>query len=122
MSFVPTEVISKLGTLSQAEADNLPFGAVKIDDKGVVQIYNTWESDMAAVRKEDAIGQNFFKDVAPCTNNRMVFGAFEEGVRRGELDSEFPYTFTYRMEPTDVEIHMLRDPASASNWFFVTTA
>ena len=122
MSFVPKDVISKLATLTQNDADDLPFGVVKVNDAGVISIYNKWESEMAGVPKDQAVGQNFFKDVAPCTNNRLVFGRFKKGVDKNELDSVVPYTFTYRMNPTNVDLHLYRDNSSKTNWVFVKTA
>ena len=121
MSFVPQEVMNKLGSLSQMEADALPFGVIKVENDGTVAIYNKWESDMAGVSKDQAVGQNFFKEVAPCTNNRLVFGRFRKGIEKGELDSVVPYTFTYRMNPTNVDLHLYHDPGSKTNWVFVKT-
>ena len=122
MSFVPQEILNKLANLNQSEADALPFGVVKVDNEGQVSIYNKWESDMAGVARDQAIGQNFFKEVAPCTNNRLVFGKFKKGVEKGKLDSVVPYTFTYRMNPTNVDLHLYHDSSSKSNWVFVRTA
>jgi photoactive yellow protein len=64
------------------------------------------------------MGKNFFTQVAPCTNNRLFFGRFKDGVSAGELDTEFNYTFTYKMKPTNVVIRLLRD-GSSTNWVFV---
>ena len=55
-----------------------------------------------------AEGRNFFTQVAPCTNNRLMFGKFKDGVSKGELDSEFNYTITYKMKPTNVQIRLYR--------------
>jgi len=73
---------------------------------------------MAGVPVPSAMGKNFFTQVAPCTNNRLFFGRFKDGVSAGELDTEFNYTFTYKMKPTNVVIRLLRD-GSSTNWVFV---
>ena len=122
MSFVPEDVISRLGSLKSADADRLAFGVVQVDNDGIVTMYNKWESEMSGVPHDEAIGQNFFKHVAPCTNNRLVFGKFKKGVERGRLDSVVPYTFTYRMNPTNVDLHLYHDTDSKTNWIFVRTA
>lgn len=67
-----------------------------------------------------AQGKNFFTEVAPCTNNRLFFGRFKQGVAKGVLDVEFDYTFTYKMRPTNVTIRLYRDGALRKNWVFVT--
>jgi photoactive yellow protein len=120
MSFVEAGLITKLPSLSSPEADGIAYGVVKVDDAGVVQIYNKWEAEMAGVAPTAALGKNFFTQIAPCTNNRLVFGRFKEGVAKGELDAEFNYTFTYKLKPTNVTIRLFRDPVSKTNWLFVT--
>jgi photoactive yellow protein len=118
-SFVPDSVLQKLATLHRTEADTLDFGIVKVDDAGVIQLYNKYESELAGVSPNDAVGKNFFTQVAPCTNNRLFFGRFKDGVTANSLNVALPYTFTYKMRPTNVQIHMYRDGATKSNWVFV---
>lgn len=119
MSFVPSEFLSRLPDVDRSTADAQPFGVVQVDDAGTIKLYNRWESEMAAVAVSAAEGRNFFTQVAPCTNNRLMFGKFKDGVAKGELDSEFNYTFTYKMKPTNVQIRMFRHAPSATNWLFV---
>lgn len=118
MSFVDSSTLTTLPALDQHQADALDFGVVKVDDDGNVLLYNKWESDMAGVPVASAMGKNFFTQVAPCTNNRLFFGRFKDGVSAGQLDTEFNYTFTYKMKPTNVVIRLLRD-GSSTNWVFV---
>ena len=119
MSFVPQTLLQILPTLSRDLADAQPFGVVRVDDAGVVQLYNRWESALAGVAPADAEGRNFFTQVAPCTNNRLVYGKFQDGLRSGRLDTEFHYTFTYKMKPTNVAIRLYRDVPTSTNWIFV---
>lgn len=119
MSFIPSTFFSQLPNVSRQSADDQPFGIVQVDDSGVIQLYNKWESEMAAVPVSAAEGKNFFTQVAPCTNNRLVFGKFKDGVAKGELDSEFNYTFTYKMKPTNVQIRLVRHATSRTNWVLV---
>ena len=118
MSFVDSSTLTTLPSLDQSQADALDFGIVKVDDEGNVLLYNQWESDMAGVPVASAMGKNFFTQVAPCTNNRLFFGRFKDGVSAGDLDTEFNYTVTYKMKPTTVVVRLLRDGSSA-NWVFV---
>jgi photoactive yellow protein len=119
MSFVKPQFISQIPSIDRNAADSQPYGVVQVDDHGVIKLYNKWESEMAGVPVSTAEGSNFFTQVAPCTNNRLVFGKFKDGVARNELDTEFNYTFTYKMKPTNVSIRMVRHAQSASNWVFV---
>lgn len=119
MSFVSSQFISQIPSVDRGTADAQPFGVVQVDDSGVIKMYNKWESEMAGVPPTTAEGRNFFTQVAACTNNRLVFGKFKDGVARGELDAEFGYTFTYKMKPTNVQIRLYRHAPSATNWVFV---
>ncbi|HJL43122.1 MAG TPA: hypothetical protein RMG48_17585 [Myxococcales bacterium LLY-WYZ-16_1] len=122
MSVISEEMKGQLPSLSEAVADGQDYGIVKVDDEGVIQMYNKWESEMADVPKDQAVGKNFFTQVAPCTNNRLVFGKFKKGVEAGSMDHSFKYTFTYRMKPTNVKIQLYRHEPSKSNWVFVAKA
>lgn len=119
MSFVDEQTLDRIPEMDPEELDELNFGAVKVDDEGIVQEYNQYESEMAGVDPSDAKGNNFFTEVAPCTNNKLFYGQFQEGVEAGELDEEMDYTFTYKMDPTNVKIRLYHDQSSSTNWVFV---
>jgi photoactive yellow protein len=107
--------------LRHADEDTLnaaPFGIIKIDDEGVVQFYNRYESNLSGVPPEEARDTNFFTELAPCSNNPLFWGRFKEGVGQGELDEYFTYTFTYKMRPTLVDVRLYRDEAG-NNWIMI---
>ncbi|HMV41145.1 MAG TPA: photoactive yellow protein [Leptospiraceae bacterium] len=112
-------ILYNLGYLSRDQADAANFGIIKVDDQGQILLYNRYESELAGVPVHNAEGKNFFTQVAICTNNRLFFGKFKDGVSSGHLDISFNYVFTYKMKPTNVVIQLYRDQASATNWIFV---
>ncbi|PEN14582.1 phosphonate transporter [Longibacter salinarum] len=118
LHFEDDQLGEKLRHQDKDTLDQTDFGVIKVDDEGIVEFFNQWESDLSGVKKEEAEGRNFFTQVAPCTNNRLFRGRFKKGVRRGELDESFTYTYTYKMRPTLVEVHMYRDEES-NNWIIV---
>lgn len=108
-------------TLQRASKEQLhgaPFGILQVDDDGTVEFYNQYETDVVEVDLEVAEGDNFFTEVAPCTNNRLFRGRFDEGVQEGELNELFTYTFTYKVRPTLVDVHLYRDEAD-QNWIAI---
>lgn len=117
--FIDPNILGKLGTLTQTEADAASYGIVKVDASGKILLYNKYESELANVPIQTAVGKNFFTEVAICTNNRIFYGRFKEGMINGDLDIAFNYVFTYKMKPTNVVIHLYLDKASDTNWIFV---
>ena len=117
--FATPDTLARLPKLARRDLDALPFGCVRVGDDGRVLSYNKWESELAGVPQEDAIGRNFFRELAPCTNNRLVFGRFKDGIKDGELDVIVTYSFTYKMRPTLVDVHLYRDTETQSNWVLV---
>ena len=103
---------------STDELNKAPFGIIKIDDEGTVQFYNRYESNLSGVDPEEALGTNFFTELAPCSNNPLFLGRFKDGVQEGELDEYFTYTFTYKMRPTLVDVRLYRDQAG-NNWILI---
>jgi photoactive yellow protein len=116
-SFVPAGDLLSLNTMSLGQTDSLPYGAVKIDDRGIIKVYNRYESELGGIAPSDAIGKNFFTDIAPCTNNKVFRGCFTKGVEQGTADCLFSYTFTYKMRPTEVKVHLHR--SSGINWMLI---
>ena len=117
-SFDDEELGEALSTLSEEALDDAPFGIVQVDDDGVVQFYNQYEARLAEVDPEDAVGRNFFTQLAPCSSNRLFHGRFKKGMRKGMLDERFSYTFTYKMSPTLVQVRMYRDQQN-QNWLMI---
>lgn len=119
-TFVPQKLIDNLDVLTASQADKIPFGVVKLDDQGNIEIYNKYNYDeFADFGNMNVIGKNYFTDVAPCANNFIFSGRFKRGVQSGSLDHEFEYCFTYKLMPTDVRVRLYRDKDSGSNWIFV---
>ena len=57
--------------------------------------------------------------MAPCADTPTFKGAFDEGVRTGNLNVMFEYTFDYVMTPTRVKVHMKRALTGNTYWLFI---
>lgn len=111
----------EIGRLSSAEIDELPFGAIQLDEDGTVLSYNRFESQFAKRDRNDVVGRNFFRDIAPCTRVKSFFGAFQEGVRRKELDEVFDFNFKFAHGPKQVRVRMIYASSGKNTiWIFVT--
>jgi photoactive yellow protein len=96
-----------LAGLPEPEFDQLPYGVVEMDHTTAVRRYNATESRFSGLSPSRVIGRHFFREVAPCSDNRHVARRFDEE----SLDVTLAYTFSLRMRPVPVTLRMIK-PAS----------
>lgn len=114
--------LQSIDRMSEEELDGLPFGAIRLDEKGKVLSYNKTESELTGRKKERVIGRNFFTEVAPCTNVQAFAGRFREGVAKGDMHVIFPYRFDFQMAPRDVTVTLFWSDQTKCAWVFVREA
>ncbi|HEX7240584.1 MAG TPA: PAS domain-containing protein [Longimicrobiaceae bacterium] len=106
--------------LTEDELDRLPFGVIQLSTLGRVLRYNRAEAELAGMEAAGVVGRNFFTEIAPCTRVQKFYGAFLEGVARGELNELFPFEFEFRDgRRRDVVISMFYSRTSDSVWVVV---
>lgn len=115
MEFGDASIFTDLELLSAAEKDALSFGVITMNAESIVVHYNAMESKMAGLSPDRVLGLPFFTDVAPCTNNYLVAGRFEED----ELDATLDYVFTLRMKPSPVTLRLLKSAAQKHQYLLV---
>lgn len=109
----------RIDSLTEDDFDALPFGAIKLAADGRILKYNLYESRLAERDAREVIGQNFFTEVAPCTNVQEFAGRYRQGIAEGKLDTTFPYRFLFPKKVVDVEITLVLSPDGQSAWVFV---
>jgi len=109
MKFAQPDLADILIESSEADLSTAAFGLVKLADDGRILFYNQYESELAGISSEKALGKNFFSEIAPCTNNFMVATRYETAIEDGtSLDETLDYVFTYKLKPTKVRLRLLR--------------
>lgn len=119
--FVSEETLSQLDELPASELDALDAGVVQLSEAGTVEYLNEAALRLPGLQSIDdrrsVVGENFFLELAPSTNNNLFFGRFRKGQRRGAIDARFPYTFTSPNEgPETFSVHLYRAPDADSTW------
>ncbi len=109
----------RIDSLKEDDFNALPFGAIKLDTEGRILKYNLYEAKLAERDPQEVIGQNFFTEVAPCTNVQEFAGRYRTGIAEGNLNATFPYRFLFPKRAVDVEITLILNPDSKSAWVFV---
>lgn len=96
----------ELPEIDFATLDLLPYGIIVVDEQGRILFYNAREEQIAGRRREDVVGKNFFKEVAPCTQVREFYGRFEEAMRTAGLVANFNFKFPFPDRAREVEISL----------------
>lgn len=122
VKFGSDDIENALAKMGTGELDDLAFGAIQLDANGKILKYNAAEGGITGRDPKSVIGKDFFKDVAPCTDTQEFRGRFQDGVKNGNLNTMFEYTFDYEMKPTKVKVHMKKALAGESYWVFVKRA
>ena len=104
IDFNAVDVAPRLLALADDELDELPFGVIEMDLAGTVLRYNATESGYSGLPRERVVGRHFFREVAPCSNNRRVAQRYAQDV----LDETIAYTFALRMQPVPVTLRMIK--------------
>ncbi len=110
---------SGIDNLDEKTLDSLAYGAIQLDKTGKVLKYNQYESNLANRKKEDVIGKNFFREVAPCTAVKEFYGRFEQAMRDKKLSETFEFEFNFKPKARHVLISMLYSEKSETVWVFV---
>ena len=119
IAFGSDNIENALAKMNKDQLNDVAFGAIQLDAQGKILQYNAAEGDITGRDPGEVIGKSFFKDIAPCTNRPEFKGRFDEGVKSGDLNVMFEYTFDYEMKPTKVKVHMKKALSGDSYWVFV---
>ncbi|MCE2901502.1 MAG: PAS domain-containing protein [Gemmatimonas sp.] len=114
------EALQAADRMTADELDRLPYGMIQLDATGRILNYNALESKLASLRKEDAIGKQFFTEIAPCTRVQEFYGRFKEGVIRESLDTSFHFHFAFKQHPRDVTVRLLYSRRTRTVWVLIS--
>lgn len=119
IKFGDKDIANVIGKMASGDIDGLAFGAIQLDGTGKILQYNNAEGEITGRDPKAVIGKNFFTEVAPCTKTPAFYGKFTQGVKAGDLNAQFEYTFNYNMKPTQVKVHMKKALTDSTFWIFV---
>lgn len=95
--------------LTREALDELPYGVITLDRRGLVLRYNQAEAAFARRAQGRTVGMNFFADVAPCTNVQAFKGRFDDFAAHHDSGVDrFDFSFAFRWGRHDVSITLLR--------------
>lgn len=100
--------VSLLDTYDEAQLDDLPFGVICLDERGVILKYNLAEARLARLDRNRVLGKSFFRQIAPCTQTSDFEGRFRTLIAGGESRTSFRYLFDFKFGAQEVSIDMVR--------------
>jgi photoactive yellow protein len=104
LGMIPAEDV--LG-LTARDLDLLPFGFVTVDENGIVEAFNAFESELSGLQAARVMGRSFFRQVAPCTAVQEFEGRYKAMVEKGEPGMDrFRYLFRFNSGERLVQITM----------------
>jgi photoactive yellow protein len=118
--FESDRILQRVDDLSPDDLDVLPYGMIQLDSTGRILKYNAVESRLASIAQQDAIGKQFFTEVAPCTKVQQFYGAFKEGVIHESLDTTFQFHFAFKQHPRDVTVRLFYSRRTRTVWVVVS--
>jgi len=113
-------LLESADAMTAAELDTLPYGMIQLDATGRILKYNAVESRLASLPQAQAIGKQFFTEIAPCTKVQAFYGRFREGVIRESLDATFQFHFAFKQHPRDVTVRLFYSRRTRSVWVMIS--
>jgi photoactive yellow protein len=89
-----------------ATLELLPLGVIVVNDEGTILFYNNREEEISGRSRDDVVGTNFFRDVAPCTAVKEFYGRFRDLMAQGGGTVSFDFTFPFALKPRRVRINL----------------
>ncbi|MCU0634853.1 MAG: PAS domain-containing protein [Gemmatimonadaceae bacterium] len=120
LPFEGDRILQQVDEMSPADLDALPYGMIQLDSTGRILKYNAVESRLASIAKTEAIGRQFFTEVAPCTKVQQFYGAFKDGVANESLDTTFQFHFAFKKHPRDVTVRLFYSRRTRTVWVVVS--
>lgn len=106
-----TDSIERLAAMTIEEVDDLPYGFIVLDAEGQVLLYNRYEARMSRIAPGQVVGQNFFRDIAPCTRVEAFYGRFRTLVNDPTRQSDtFAFRFHFLHGAQNVTVQFARAP------------
>ena len=102
------DVMDNLDTLSQESFDDLPLGAILLNDKARIIKYNRTEGELTNRDPQQVIGASFFLSLAVCGVSEQFQGRFKSALKAMAYDQMFPFVFFHEMPETSMIVRITK--------------
>jgi photoactive yellow protein len=98
--------------------DELPFGAIYLDEKGIVRRYNKTRSEQSGRGTMPTVGLSYFADVAPCLDNGYFKGRIDKARAAGGLDISFSFIGDFADRNREIAVRA-QGANDGGTWIFI---
>jgi photoactive yellow protein len=102
------DVMDTLDRLSPAAFDELPIGAVLLNDKAKIVKYNRTEGELTNRDPRQVMGAGFFLELAVCGVSEQFQGRYKSALKAMAYDQIFPFVFFHQMPETPMLVRMTK--------------
>ena len=109
------DVMDTIDKLPQDAFDDLPVGAILLNDKAKIIKYNRTEGELTNRDPQQVLGASFFLSLAVCGVSEQFQGRFKSAVKALAYDQMFPYVFFHEMPETPMMVRMAKPRISMAS-------
>lgn len=102
------DVMDTIDRLPPAAFDDLPIGAILLNDKAKIVRYNRTEGELTNRDPNQVIGASFFMQLAVCGVSEQFQGRYKSAVKAMSFDQMFPFVFFHEMPETPMMVRMTK--------------
>jgi photoactive yellow protein len=102
------DVMDSIDRLTPEAFDDLPIGAVLLNDKAKVVKYNRTEGELTNRDHRAVIGASFFLELAVCGVSEQFQGRYKTALKALNYDVIFPFVFFHGMPETSMMVRMVK--------------
>ena len=118
VSFDTQDLAQQIEELDDKTIDALPFGAIRLDDKGVVTFFSKAEREASGYGGRPTVGRIFFTDIAPCMAHEGFRGRLEAARARGTLDLKFSWIGDFADRQRELRVRV-QSASGGGVWIFI---
>ncbi len=116
------DVMDTLDRMPQAEFDDIPIGAVLLNDKAKIIKYNRTEGELTNRDPRQVMGAGFFLELAVCGVSEQFQGRYKGALKAMNFDQIFPFVYFHEMPETPMMVRITKPRvqlASPHVWILV---
>lgn len=117
-SFDDPDLARKAEALDERDLDGLPFGAIRLDQAGLVRSYNGAERRLSGSGDRERLGHDFFAEIAPCMDTEDFRGRIDRARSAGRLDLEFGYVGDFADSERELTVRV-QSASDGGTWIFM---